>query len=57
VSAATTKLAFGAAERYDMRLRPPDGAISGDTFPVTVEWSHWITGQPLAQRTATVRVI
>jgi hypothetical protein len=57
VSALTSVLAFGAAERYDVRLRPPAGAISGDTFPVTVEWSHWITQRPLAQRTATVRVI
>ena len=57
MSALTSVLAFGAAERYDVRLRPPAGAISGDTFPVTVEWSHWITQRPLAQRTATVRVI
>ncbi len=57
VSALTSVLAFGAAERYDVRLRPPTGAISGDTFPVTVEWIHWITQRPLAQQTATVRVI
>jgi hypothetical protein len=57
VSALTSVLAVGSAERYDVRLRPPDGAISGDMFPVTVEWSHWITQRPIAQRKAMVRVI
>jgi hypothetical protein len=57
VSALTSKLAFGAAERYDMRLRPPRGAVPGDTFPVRVDWHHWITGNVLASRTATVRLI
>jgi FtsP/CotA-like multicopper oxidase with cupredoxin domain len=57
VSARTSKLAFGAAERYDMRLIPPRGAISGDTFPVRVDWHHWITGDVVGSRTATVRLL
>jgi FtsP/CotA-like multicopper oxidase with cupredoxin domain len=57
VSAPTSKLAFGAAERYDMRLRPPRGARSGDTFPVRVEWLHWITGKVVGTQTTTVGVI
>jgi FtsP/CotA-like multicopper oxidase with cupredoxin domain len=39
----TPVLAFGAAERYDLRLRPPAGAKPGDSFPVTVDWHHWVT--------------
>jgi FtsP/CotA-like multicopper oxidase with cupredoxin domain len=57
VSASTTKLAFGAAERYDMRLRPPKGAISGDTFPLEVEWVHWITGEVVGTQTTDVEII
>jgi FtsP/CotA-like multicopper oxidase with cupredoxin domain len=57
VSLRTDRLGFGAAERYDMRLRPPAGAKPGDLFSVTVEWQHWITGRVLGQRTAPVRVI
>jgi FtsP/CotA-like multicopper oxidase with cupredoxin domain len=57
VSARTTKLAFGAAERYDMRLRPPKGAISGDTFPVEVEWLHWITGEVVGSQETTVEIL
>jgi len=57
VSVRTTSLAFGAAERYDMRLIPPAGARVGDTFPLTVEWRHWITNRVIATRSATVKVI
>jgi FtsP/CotA-like multicopper oxidase with cupredoxin domain len=57
VSVRTTMLAFGAAERYDMRLIPPDGARVGDTYPLTVEWYHWVTNKLLATRSATVKVI
>jgi len=57
VSALTTKLAFGAAERYDMRLRPPQGARSGDTFPLKVDWLHWITGALVGTQTTTVEVL
>jgi FtsP/CotA-like multicopper oxidase with cupredoxin domain len=57
VSAQTDKLAFGAAERYDMRLRPPRGAISGDTFPITVQGLHWITGETLDSKTTTVELL
>ena len=53
----TTVLAFGAAERYDMRLRPPAGARVGDTYPLTVEWRQWVTNRVIATRTATVKVI
>jgi FtsP/CotA-like multicopper oxidase with cupredoxin domain len=57
VSALTSKLAFGSAERYDLRLRPPAGAISGDTFPVKVEWMHWITGKVVGTQQTTVQVL
>lgn len=57
VSARTTKLAFGAAERYDMRLRPPAGAVRGDTFPLTVQWFHWVTGEVVGTQRTRVRVI
>jgi FtsP/CotA-like multicopper oxidase with cupredoxin domain len=58
VSVRTTVVAFGAAERYDLRLRPPAGARSGSTYPVTVEWQDWITGRPvLGTRQTRVRVL
>ena len=57
VSALTTKLAFGAAERYDMRLRPPSGSIPGDTFPLRVQWFHWVTGEVVGTQRTRVRVI
>jgi hypothetical protein len=50
-------LAVGPAERYDVRLRPPASAISGDTFDIVVEWNHWITQKTLGRQKATVRVI
>ncbi len=56
VSALTNLLSFGAAERYDMRLRPPAGAKPGDTFPVVVDLMHWITGERIAAETV-VRII
>jgi FtsP/CotA-like multicopper oxidase with cupredoxin domain len=57
VSALTDTLVFGAAERYDLRLRPPAGVISGDTFPVKVEWLHWITGRVVGTAQTTVQVL
>ncbi|MEA2324961.1 MAG: hypothetical protein QOF29_4009 [bacterium] len=57
VSALTSELVFGPAERYDLRLRPPKGAIAGDTFPVTVEWSHWITRQVIGTQRTMVELI
>jgi FtsP/CotA-like multicopper oxidase with cupredoxin domain len=57
VSASTTLLSFGAAERYDIRLRPPATARARDTFDVAVDWLHWITGKVIATRTTKVRII
>jgi hypothetical protein len=57
ISVMTDKLALGAAERYDLRLHPPAGAIKGDTFAVTVDFLNWITGAVLGTQTATVEVI
>lgn len=57
VALLATRLAFGAAERYDVRLRPPDGAQPGDTFHMTVKWIHWVRGNVIAERTVEVRVI
>ncbi|MGZ5405698.1 MAG: multicopper oxidase domain-containing protein, partial [Nocardioides sp.] len=42
----TSVLAFGAAERYDMLLRPPGPG----TFLVHFDWIHWVTGKVLATR-------
>jgi FtsP/CotA-like multicopper oxidase with cupredoxin domain len=47
----TAKLAFGAAERYDLLLHPPRAG----EYRAHVDWVHWITGRLLATR--TVRVI
>lgn len=57
VAVMTDTLAFGAAERYDMRLRPPDGARPGDEFHLSVDWIHWITGRVLHTKTIVARVI
>jgi FtsP/CotA-like multicopper oxidase with cupredoxin domain len=57
VSVFTRALAFGAAERYDLRVRPPAGAQPGDTFPVTVEFRHWVTGEIAGTATAVIEVI
>jgi len=53
-------LAFGAAERYDIRLRAPSTAKPGDVLrdAMTVTWHDWITGRaPLATRKLSVRII
>lgn len=42
----TSVLAFGAAERYDMLLRPPGPG----TFLAHLDWIHWVTGKVLATR-------
>ena len=39
-------LAFGAAERYDLLLRPPGPG----TFLAHLDWIHWVTGKVLATR-------
>jgi len=57
LSALTDVLAFGAAERYDIRLRPPAGARPGDTFGVRIDWLQWVTGKVLGSRTARVVII
>jgi FtsP/CotA-like multicopper oxidase with cupredoxin domain len=57
ISVRTDMLSFGAAERYDMRLIPPDGATVGALFGVVVEWVHWVTNAVVATRTSQVRVI
>ncbi len=56
-SVTTTLLGFGAAERYDMRLRPPAGARPGDRFSVTIEWHQWVTGEVLGKVTVPVEII
>ena len=48
----TNVLAFGAAERYDMLLRPPGPG----TFVARFEWFHWVTGRLLATRTVPLIV-
>jgi FtsP/CotA-like multicopper oxidase with cupredoxin domain len=57
VSAPTDLLSFGAAERYDMRLRPPAGASVGSTFSIRVDWLDWITRRVVGTRSARVRII
>jgi FtsP/CotA-like multicopper oxidase with cupredoxin domain len=57
ISVTTDKLAIGTAERYDVRLRPPAGAVKGDSFPITVDFLHWITGAVLGTQTTTVEVV
>jgi hypothetical protein len=57
VSALTDVLVVGTAERYDMRLRPPAGARSGDSFPITVDFVHWITGKVIGTQTTRVDVV
>ena len=57
VAALTNVLSFGAAERYDLRLRPPAGAQAGSTFGIRVDFRHWITGEVVGTRNARVRVI
>jgi len=42
----TSVLSFGAAERYDMLLRPPGPG----TFLIHFDWLHWVTGKVLATR-------
>lgn len=49
---ATASLPFGAAERYDMLLRPPGPG----TFLAHIDWTHWVTGRLLATRTVPLIV-
>jgi FtsP/CotA-like multicopper oxidase with cupredoxin domain len=57
IAIPTTIVEFGAAERYDLRLRPPAGAHPGDTFSVTIEWRHWVTDEIVGTETIPVVVI
>jgi FtsP/CotA-like multicopper oxidase with cupredoxin domain len=57
ISVLTDVLKVGSAQRYDMRLRPPTGARSGDSFPVTVDFLHWITGAVVGTRTTRIDVV
>ena len=57
VSALTSVLSFGAAERYDVRLRPPAGAKPGDEFPVAVDLIHWVTRRVVATEETVVRIL
>ena len=57
VSLMTDLLGCGAAERYDVRLRPPAGARPGDTFSVSIEWRQWVTGAVAGRVTVPVVVI
>jgi FtsP/CotA-like multicopper oxidase with cupredoxin domain len=57
IAIPTTVLGFGAAERYDLRLRPPAGARSGDAFSVTIEWRQWVTNEVVGTQTIPVVVI
>ena len=43
----TDRVAFGAAERYDVLLHPPQ---AGD-YRIHVDFTHWVTGQVLGTRT------
>jgi FtsP/CotA-like multicopper oxidase with cupredoxin domain len=47
----TAKLAFGAAERYDVLLQPPRAG----EYRAHVDWVHWVTRKRLATR--TVRIV
>ena len=48
----TASLSFGAAERYDMLLRPPGTG----TFLAHFDWTHWVTRRLLATRTVPLIV-
>jgi hypothetical protein len=46
----TSTLAFGAAERYDLLLRPP----APGRYRLEVSWKDWITGRVVGRRTVTI---
>jgi FtsP/CotA-like multicopper oxidase with cupredoxin domain len=46
----TSRLAFGAAERYDVLLRPP----APGKYWLEVQWKDWITGRVLGSRKVPV---
>ena len=48
----TDVLAFGAAERYDLILRPP----STGTYTARFQWFNWVTGREIAVRTVPLIV-
>ncbi len=56
VCVSTDVLSFGAAERYDIRLRPPARAQPGATLGVRTDWIHWVTGKVIGSRTVQARV-
>ena len=57
IAITTDFLGFGAAERYDLRLRPPAGARQGDEFSVTIEWRQWVTNEVIGTVTVPVVVV
>ncbi len=46
----TSRLAYGAAERFDMLLHPPAPGL----YHLRVEWQDWITGSVLGTRTIPI---
>ncbi|MDN4610331.1 hypothetical protein [Arthrobacter burdickii] len=46
----TSIIKSGAAEKFDILLRPP----TPGKYTIMIEFLHWITGQALATRTVTV---
>ncbi|WP_231554490.1 multicopper oxidase domain-containing protein [Arthrobacter sp. L77] len=46
----TSRLAYGAAERFDMLLHPPAPGL----YYLRVEWQDWITGNVLGTRTIPI---
>ena len=53
VRVATRRLHFGAAERYEVLLKP----TRRGTFPVDFTWLHWIRERPIRTLTRTVTVV
>jgi FtsP/CotA-like multicopper oxidase with cupredoxin domain len=52
ISVRTNQLAFGAAERYELLLRP----TRRGTFAAHVDWFHWVTRRRIATRTVPITV-
>ena len=46
----TSRLAYGAAERYDMLLHPP----APGRYLLRVDWEDWITGAVVGTRTIPI---
>jgi hypothetical protein len=48
-----SKVAFGAAERYDLLLHPPGAG----EFTIEVQWQHWVTREVLGTRTVRLLAV